>query len=223
VRRNKPLRPKIPERADSKNVVESILRAATVLLQERGLESFTTNHIAERAGVGIASVYRYFADKQAVIAAIDARNRRENAEQLVTILAVLERDFAAGVRAMLQFFLDTSGPRGRLRRAVVSEVPLSWVAPNATKTMESLIASATAALTRLHPALPVPEIHRRLHVVFHALQGLVVGQLVFPLADLDRDTAVAMMEPVVLGVLLAPAPEPRAPGSGARRDGPKLS
>lgn len=204
--RRKPLRPKLPGRADSRKVVEAILDAATLLLEEQGLESFTTNHIAERAGVGIASVYRYFADKEAIIAELDSRNRRENAEELVRALALIEEDVPAGVRAMLRFFLESSGSRGRLRRAVVSEVPLSWIAPNASRTLEALIEAFTATLTRVQPALPPAEIRRRLHVAFHAVQGVAVGQLVFPLADVDLDTAVSLMEPAVIAIVFAPPP-----------------
>lgn len=204
--RRKPLRPKIPGRQDSKKVVEAIIAAATELLQTGGLESFTTNHIAERAGVGVASVYRYFANKEAIIAEIDHRNRRENAEQMKAALALLEDDFGEALRGMLRHFLDVSGPRGRLRRTVVSEVPLSWVAPNAAATLESLIVACTGSLAKLLPTVPVPEIRRRLHVAFHAVQGVAIGQLVFPLADLDLEAAVSLMEPMVLAVLLAPPP-----------------
>lgn len=186
--------------------MEAIIAAATELLQTGGLESFTTNHIAERAGVGVASVYRYFANKEAIIAEIDHRNRRENAEQMKAALALLEKNFVDALRGMLRHFLDVSGPRGRLRRTVVSEVPLSWVAPNAASTLESLIVACTGSMKKLHPTVPVPEIRRRLHVAFHAVQGVAIGQLVFPLADLDLEAAVSLVEPMVLAVLLAPPP-----------------
>ncbi|MBS2011756.1 MAG: TetR/AcrR family transcriptional regulator [Deltaproteobacteria bacterium] len=204
--RRKPLRPKLPARNDSKEVVEAILGAARSLLEEGGLESFTTNHIAARAGVGVASVYRYFADKEAIIAEMDLRNRRDNAERLHAALAEIERDFQGAIRELLRHFLDTSGPRGRLRRTVVSEVPLSWIASNASSTLESLIESCTGALTKLRPELPVPEIRRRIHVAFHAVQGVAIGQLVFPIDELDLEGAVALMERMVMAVLLAPAP-----------------
>lgn len=184
-------------------MVEAIVEAATALLEDSGLEGFTTNHVAERAGVGVASVYRYFADKEAIIAEIDGRNRRENAEQLTKALAMAEHDFAAALRGMLRHFLDTSGPRGRLRRILVSEVPLAWVAPNANATLTALIGTFTATLTKLRPDLSEAEIRRRLHVAFHAVQGVAVGQLVFPIEELDLETAVKMMEPIVTAIMLA--------------------
>ena len=49
------------------------------MLAKRDSESITTNHIAEAAGVSIGSLYRYFVDKDAVIAALYYRERLEEA------------------------------------------------------------------------------------------------------------------------------------------------
>jgi len=204
--RQRRLRPKLPSRRDSKAIVEAILGAARSLLQEGGVESFTTNQIAARAGVGVASVYRYFADKEAIIAEMDLRNRLENAERLGVAIAAFPHDFPGAIRELLRHFLDTSGPRGRLRRTVVSQVPLSWVASNASATTASLLEDCTAALIALRPDLGVPEVRRRVHVVFHAVQGVAIGQLMFSIAELELDDAVALMERMVMAVLLAPPP-----------------
>lgn len=47
-----------------------ILEVAAALLEEVGLDSFNTNLLAERADVRVRTVYRYFPNKLAVIAAI---------------------------------------------------------------------------------------------------------------------------------------------------------
>jgi AcrR family transcriptional regulator len=54
--------------------VQAIREAGLMLLAEGGSRLLTTNHIAERAGVGIGSLYRYFPNKEAILADIfDAR------------------------------------------------------------------------------------------------------------------------------------------------------
>ena len=56
-----------PKQARARATVEAIEEAAALLL-ERGDEfGFTTNHIAERAGVSIGSLYEYFADKDDIL------------------------------------------------------------------------------------------------------------------------------------------------------------
>ena len=54
------------------------MQAGRQLLGSEGPKSLTTNRIAERAGVSIGSLYRYFPNKDAVLAAIyDAEMARE--------------------------------------------------------------------------------------------------------------------------------------------------
>ena len=47
-------------------LVDSISTAALQIFAEKGVEQATTNKIAERAGVGIGSFYRYFKDKHSL-------------------------------------------------------------------------------------------------------------------------------------------------------------
>ncbi len=52
-----------PVQQRSRVTVERILDAALQVLEERGVEGFSTNAVAGRAGVNIATLYSYFADK----------------------------------------------------------------------------------------------------------------------------------------------------------------
>lgn len=63
----------VPVQARAKRSVEHILTTAAHLLDETGLDGFNTNLLAERAGVRIRTVYRYFPDKYAVILALATR------------------------------------------------------------------------------------------------------------------------------------------------------
>jgi AcrR family transcriptional regulator len=61
-----------PRQMRSQEVVEAIVRAGRELLAEQGPGGLTTARIVERAGVSIGSLYRNFANKEAVVAAIHA-------------------------------------------------------------------------------------------------------------------------------------------------------
>lgn len=54
-------------------MVARLLNATAQTLAERGLDGTTTNHIAERAGVSIGSLYQYFPDKESLIEALLTR------------------------------------------------------------------------------------------------------------------------------------------------------
>jgi AcrR family transcriptional regulator len=55
-----------PLRADAERNRQRILRAAAEVFTERGLQA-TLDDVAERAGVGVATVYRRFPDKEALV------------------------------------------------------------------------------------------------------------------------------------------------------------
>jgi AcrR family transcriptional regulator len=58
-----------PVQKRSRARVDEILNAASELLAEGGVESLTTSAIAARTGIPIATIYRYFDDRDAIIAA----------------------------------------------------------------------------------------------------------------------------------------------------------
>ena len=65
---------KTPRQPRARATVDAILVAAAHILKTQGFERATTNRIAERAGVSIGSLYQYFPNKQAVIAALRERH-----------------------------------------------------------------------------------------------------------------------------------------------------
>jgi AcrR family transcriptional regulator len=71
----------VPSQARSRATVDKILDAASFVLTNEGLPGFTTNLVAEVAGVNIASLYHYFSDKNAVLRELfDRLERRRLAE-----------------------------------------------------------------------------------------------------------------------------------------------
>ena len=61
---------KLPRQARSRATVDAVIVATTQVLIDHGFERATTARIAERAGVSIGSLYQYFPNKAALIAAL---------------------------------------------------------------------------------------------------------------------------------------------------------
>ena len=59
-----------PRQERAKRTYEAILAAAAELLVEAGVERISTNMIAERAGITVPALYRYFPNKYAVLHAL---------------------------------------------------------------------------------------------------------------------------------------------------------
>lgn len=119
------LRPrKLPAQRRSQQTFDAIVEACTQLLPILGYAGTTTNHIAERAGVNIASLYEYFPGKDAIVAQVAERLVRRVLERLgrenATILAAPEED---GVRMWIDLIYDTVARERRLVAVFTSQVP----------------------------------------------------------------------------------------------------
>lgn len=69
---NRPAR-REPTQERSRRTVQQILEAAEQLVAEEGIDGVTTRAIAERAGVAVPSLYRFFADRDDVLDALVER------------------------------------------------------------------------------------------------------------------------------------------------------
>ncbi|MDC0181006.1 TetR/AcrR family transcriptional regulator [Pseudomonadota bacterium] len=58
---------KKPKQMRSKLMFDNILVASTRVLEEVSFEKFTTNRVAEAAGISIGSLYQYFPNKQSIL------------------------------------------------------------------------------------------------------------------------------------------------------------
>lgn len=79
---------KLTRQARSAATVEVIVEAAARILETTGSDGFTTNAIAERAGVSVGSLYQYFPNKDAITRAL-IRRRLEMLEAAIHAIKVL--------------------------------------------------------------------------------------------------------------------------------------
>jgi len=172
------LRPrKLPTQERARVTVDAILEATTYILHKRGLEGLSTNRVAERAGVNIATLYQYFPNKESLLAEL---GRRHAHEARAAALAVLDepgrgRGMAAMVRAMVDALLASHRVQPALHRILTlqamqsgegrvqteADVPLErlgrmWLDASAERFEHpelTLWIAATAAHSVLHAAL----------------------------------------------------------------------
>jgi AcrR family transcriptional regulator len=78
---------KEPRQPRARATVDALVIAAEQLTREQGLDSWTTNHIADRAGASIGSLYQYFPSKESLLVALYLHRRATYREVLATALA----------------------------------------------------------------------------------------------------------------------------------------
>jgi AcrR family transcriptional regulator len=114
---------RIPQQARSAETVALILEATAQVLEAGGLPAFTTNAVAERAGVSIGTLYQYFADKNAILLALA---RQQMTIGLASIGRALQGEsdpsVEGRVRAMVRAMVNAFGGRHRARKAVTQAI-----------------------------------------------------------------------------------------------------
>jgi AcrR family transcriptional regulator len=133
----------------------------------------TTNQIADRAGVNIASLYQYFPNKQAIVVEL---MRRHVDRTRRAVIPVFERtrssDAALGVRALLEIVAAEHSNDPELHQIFTTIGPQLGFEAIETD-VDSVFADASARWARsMRGALPDPEltiwiVKTAVHAVFH--------------------------------------------------------
>jgi AcrR family transcriptional regulator len=89
--------------AHRRDVRDAILSSSATLLAENGLRSVTMSQVAERSGIGRATLYKYFPSVQAILLAWHEEQIAEHLEQLAQ-LRDQARDATQGLKAVLEAY-----------------------------------------------------------------------------------------------------------------------
>lgn len=103
-----------PKQDRARQTRERLLDVAGELLAEVGIERISTNMIAARAGLTPPALYRYFADKYAVI---EALGRRLMERQNAVLDRWIARHAPAGIAAMADHVEDILAENAAVTRA----------------------------------------------------------------------------------------------------------
>jgi AcrR family transcriptional regulator len=113
-----------PRQPRSKQTVNTMLDAVTVVLKRHGPDGVTTNRISEAAGFSIGSLYQYFPDKQAIYRALHDRHVNEVRAAITQALA----DNTSGsledfTRALVEGLVNVHAADPQLHQLITALVP----------------------------------------------------------------------------------------------------
>lgn len=118
-----------PSQRRSRERVATILDTTAALVVADGVDALSTRRIATAAGVPVASIYQYFADKEEIILELVKRDTEEMDEHVAATVAALGTlSVRSVVTATMRAFLDVYERRkefvaiyfhGRSNRAVI--------------------------------------------------------------------------------------------------------
>ncbi len=167
---------RIPRQARAAETAATILEGAAQILEANGLAGFTTNAVAERAGVSIGTLYQYFADKNAILLALAKQQVGLGLADIARALSgEIDPTPEGRVRAMVRAAVHAFRGRQRARKAV----------------MEAVLSQGH------HAELMVPV------VAFIARHGALVGTTAQPVFATLTPLQLFVMSRAMIGVLRA--------------------
>jgi len=153
--------------------VEVILQATTYILRKSGYDAMTTNLIAERAGVNIASLYQYFPNKQAIVAALLRCHVERLRGAIAPVLARPRSDrLADQIRTVIELMAAEHAIDPELHQIFTTVAPQLGIAPIATEVDGEIAAGYEAWLRDMRGKVRDPELalwiaRTAVHAVFH--------------------------------------------------------
>ena len=172
---------RIPKSDKASALVAAILQSTTALLDECGLEGFTTNHVARRAGVSIGSLYYYFPDKMAIVCELARELEVQMVERANAAMAQLslQMQLSDGVpqpRAMAAILIDLAVAPDlgtfRLRRVLQTQVPARMLEDLAVPFDEAVVTFLSQFLMAC-PGVRPGDQRLRAFILLHACEAVV--------------------------------------------------
>lgn len=178
---------KLPSQARSRETFEALVEACARLLRERGFAAVTTNHVAERAGVSIASLYEYFPDKDAIVAQVAERLVER---VLARIAAGVPRVMAAGedeaIRLWIALIHDTVAKERELVAVFQREVPYTNRLAAVQAIGEQLLALSRGVRERAGGFVRADFTDATLHLAINLVVSTILQCVLEPPRDVSR-------------------------------------
>ncbi|MCW5829346.1 MAG: TetR/AcrR family transcriptional regulator [Deltaproteobacteria bacterium] len=116
---------KKPQQARSRETFDAIVKASARILTEQGYDNLSTNRIARTAGVSPGSLYQYFPNKEAIIAALlDSLLDRFGTILQKRLAEVMNEPLETAAHKMMRALVEMLATvQPRLVRNLVEQVP----------------------------------------------------------------------------------------------------
>lgn len=98
---------KTPRQERAQVTLDSITQAARIILETKGYSHFTTNHVAEVAGVSVGTLYQYFPNKETIVYALIENTVSKASDKLrAKLLSMISEPIDVVMPAMIQLMLE---------------------------------------------------------------------------------------------------------------------
>ncbi|MGV3621818.1 MAG: TetR/AcrR family transcriptional regulator [Archangium sp.] len=170
---------KKPQQSRSRSVVNAIIEAADQLLERTGdPNKVSLQGIAQRAGVGIGSLYDYFANREGLLGAFLARLTDANFAALEKeVMGTQSMSFDQALPLIIDATLRTYLDKPDRTRAIIQAIArLGWMKPVIVE-RDRFAGVLTRRIQAEHPKLELAKVQLASEVLCDAVMGVVISEL----------------------------------------------
>ncbi|HIC7212583.1 TetR/AcrR family transcriptional regulator [Burkholderia stabilis] len=168
-----PVMRKQPRQARSRATVETILQSGARILSDNGWAGFTTNKVADLAGISIGSLYQYFPDKVSLVDAI----RRQHLDDCLAVMQganANQRSPSQFVEKLIHAMVAAHSTYPGLHRVLLDEAPCSDEHSNPNSEFEvEYLAYYAEAIATYRNRRPTQADHIAAVVISDAIDGVI--------------------------------------------------
>lgn len=165
---------KTPRQARAIATRAAIVEAAARIISEGGLGAFNTNAVSACAGVSVGSLYQYFPNKDAIMAALIARQQQFLTDQIEASLETTAHlEFEAAMRHLVRLAMHLHREDALLATAIDHEEARLPVQAIVLVALERSGALVSALLAKLRPDLSAEVVARAARTLPNLVRAVV--------------------------------------------------
>ena len=197
---------KAPRQSRSAVTVTAILDATARILVERGYAATSTNAVAERAGVSVGSLYQYFPNKDALIAALHHRHVEQMRQVIESALVrAMDASLEDGLTELIEGAVEAHRVDADLHRVLELQLSgLDVIEPLDNKFDEVMQARIVVLLSLHRESLAVTDLPLAAYMLMHAVHALIHTIVVQRPRGVSLKTATAEIVRMMRAYLTAP-------------------
>jgi AcrR family transcriptional regulator len=204
------LRPrKLPAQRRSQVTFDAVVDACTTLLPLLGYAGTTTNHIAERAGVNIASLYEYFPGKDALVAMVAERLVERVLGRLqASVARVMKTPPERAMRLWIELIYQAVARERVLVAVFKQQVPYTEQLP-AVRALGGRLLEFSSQMRGDAGAIVHPEFNAAtLHLVNNVVASTILQAVLDPPRDVSPEALLDELATRIEGWIRGPAARP---------------
>jgi AcrR family transcriptional regulator len=162
---------KVPQQPRSRRTREDILEATARLLNRHALEEVSTNHIARKTGISIGTLYKYYPNKDSILADLSLMYMEQDAELVTSIFDKHQnKQLNELLDELVDALMQSHVHNARVRGVVYQNLGRLGLVTAAQNTRQQIQAKGAAFFPRMEPGLTWVTLTAITSVVFSMSQ-----------------------------------------------------